>query len=180
MDDPAVSALLKQGTTLLDVRPILERGGEPFGVIMEGLAKLAPGQGLAVRATFEPKPLYAVLAVKGYGHQTRRLAEEDWLVEFLPQAAGAKAAAPAQEPARVPAFAVAEELDVRGLEPPEPMMRILGRCRTLGPGDVLKVVHDHRPELLYPRLDAEGLLHRTEETPDGLVHLAITRPALRG
>ncbi len=150
------------GARALDVRPILERGGEPFAEIMGAVAALAPGQALSLRAPFEPKPLYAVLEGKGFAHRTRRLGDADWVVEFRPAGAGAGEAAP--------------EIDVRGLEPPEPMVRILERCRSLAEGGTLRVVHDHRPELLYPRLEALGLAHATTETPDGLIHLEITRP----
>jgi len=50
---------------MLDVRPELRAGGEPFGRIMQAVAGLAPGQGLRLLATFEPVPLYAVLSRKG-------------------------------------------------------------------------------------------------------------------
>lgn len=44
--------------TLLDVRPVLEQGGEPFVRIMEAAAAIKPGGTLVIIAPFEPVPLY--------------------------------------------------------------------------------------------------------------------------
>ena len=52
----------------VDVRPILRAGGEPFSVIMAALARLEPGQGVRVYATFKPTPLFGVMADKGFAH----------------------------------------------------------------------------------------------------------------
>lgn len=50
----------------LDVRPILQAGGEPFGNILAAAAEVAEGQRLIVDAPFEPLPLYKVMAHKGF------------------------------------------------------------------------------------------------------------------
>lgn len=67
-------------------------------------------------------------------------------------------------------------LDVRGLEPPEPLLRILARLETLDPGDELEVLHERRPLLLYPELEARGFVHETDELGPGLVRIRIRRP----
>lgn len=158
---------LAPGTRVLDVRAVLRAGGEPFSAIMDALKALAPGQGLAIRAIFEPRPLFGLLAARGFTGRTHRLADDDWVVEFQP--AGT-----------VPATEGFEEIDVRGLEPPEPLVRILARCAGLEDGRTLKVVHERRPEMLYARLEDQGLVHRTEVLGEDLVHIFITRPGKHG
>jgi uncharacterized protein (DUF2249 family) len=66
-------------------------------------------------------------------------------------------------------------LDVRGLEPPQPLVRVLDRLETLGAGDRLAVVLDRRPMLLYPQLEARGFAHATDEATPGVVRVLITR-----
>ncbi|HEX6989330.1 MAG TPA: DUF2249 domain-containing protein [Bacillota bacterium] len=66
-------------------------------------------------------------------------------------------------------------LDNRGLEPPEPMVRVLDTLSTLADGDVLVVHNDRRPMFLFPRLDALGYRYSCEDQPDGTVVLRITR-----
>ncbi|MBF0454536.1 MAG: DUF2249 domain-containing protein [Magnetococcales bacterium] len=66
-------------------------------------------------------------------------------------------------------------LDVRGLAPPDPMVKILEATATLQPGATLTVLHSRVPALLYPRLAERGLLVETVEE-EGLVRLTIQRP----
>lgn len=77
--------LLPQHTTILDVRPDLERGDEPFARIMEAAAAVAPGQQLVIIAPFEPVPLYGVLGGRGFSHQTTRQSADEWTVTFTRQ-----------------------------------------------------------------------------------------------
>lgn len=71
-----------QANTLLDVRPELEQGGEPFVRIMEAAVGIEPGGTLVVIAPFEPVPLYAVLGERGFSHQTELVAAGEWVVQF--------------------------------------------------------------------------------------------------
>jgi hypothetical protein len=68
--------------TVLDVRPDLAQGDEPFVKIMEAAAAIPPGESLVLIAPFEPVPLYSALGARGFGHQTERLAEDEWVVCF--------------------------------------------------------------------------------------------------
>src|SRR5579872_7196012 len=68
----------------LDVRPILRAGGEPFTEIMAAVNGLGAGQSLRLLATFEPVPLYGVLAKKGFDHAAHEIGEGDWEVLFTP------------------------------------------------------------------------------------------------
>ncbi|MBE3561383.1 MAG: DUF2249 domain-containing protein [Ktedonobacteraceae bacterium] len=69
-------------TRTLDVRPDLARGDEPFVRIMEAAEATRPGEILAVIAPFEPVPLYNVLAERGFTHETRKIAADEWIVHF--------------------------------------------------------------------------------------------------
>ncbi|HUY77397.1 MAG TPA: DUF2249 domain-containing protein [Ktedonobacterales bacterium] len=66
----------------LDVRPELEQGGEPFVRIMEAAAHIPSGGSLVIIAPFEPAPLYAALAGRGFSHMTQCLAADEWVVRF--------------------------------------------------------------------------------------------------
>ena len=67
---------------VLDVRPDLEQGGEPFVRIMEAAATIAPGGTLVLIAPFEPVPLYDVLGARGFSHATEKVAADEWKVRF--------------------------------------------------------------------------------------------------
>ncbi len=48
--------------------------------------------------------------------------------------------------------AAVRRLDLRGLDPPEPMQRALEAAETLGPGETVEVITDREPLLLYREL----------------------------
>lgn len=66
----------------LDVREQLREGGEPLGRIMAAAGELDPDGILRLRALFEPVPLYAVMAERGFEHWTEKLGPSDWRVWF--------------------------------------------------------------------------------------------------
>lgn len=68
----------------LDVRPILQAGGEPFAVIMDFVGGLGPDEGFRLWATFRPDPLIEVLAWRGYQAQAAEQADGSWAVDFWP------------------------------------------------------------------------------------------------
>lgn len=58
-------------------------------------------------------------------------------------------------------------LDVRGLEPPQPMVRILQALETLSPGEILEARTDRVPAFLLARLDEEGISYSSQRGSDG-------------
>lgn len=68
----------------LDVRPILNAGGEPFDQIMAFVTELSLGEGFRLWATFRPDPLLAVLAHKGYQSQATEMGDGNWAIDFTP------------------------------------------------------------------------------------------------
>ncbi|MDE2291127.1 MAG: DUF2249 domain-containing protein [Elusimicrobia bacterium] len=67
------------------------------------------------------------------------------------------------------------QLDVCGLEPPEPMVRILSELPELAEGEVLEVVHFREPVPLYAHLEEAGFTHSIEKLDDGHYRLRIWR-----
>lgn len=57
-------------------------------------------------------------------------------------------------------------LDVGGMEPPEPMVRILDALDTLGPDERLRVLIDRNPIPLYRVLQRYGFEYRTTQLED--------------
>jgi uncharacterized protein (DUF2249 family) len=167
--EPRPAALDRLGVVEVDVRDDVRRGAEPFARIMAAVKALGPAEALAIRAPFEPVPLYDVLGRRGLAHWTERLAADDWRVWFHRRGAAPDPVAPVAAPA------AAATLDVRGLEPPLPMVRVLERLEALGPGEALTVLHARRPLFLYPQLDARGFHHVTDEPEPGLVRIVIRR-----
>ncbi len=71
-----------QAVVVLDVRPELEQGGEPFVRIMETATGIKKGETFVLIAPFEPVPLYEVLAARGFSHETKRVSSAEWVVHF--------------------------------------------------------------------------------------------------
>lgn len=163
----------------LDVRPILTAGGEPFADIMQAVAGLKHGQALRLIASFKPVPLFAVMEKKGFTHTERPLDGSDWEVLFEP---GAKPAPAVASPRATDAGswpAPVLRLDNRGLQPPEPMVRILETLEAMQAGDVLEAINERDPKFLYPELAKRGHAIRAEPRDGGGVRVVIRHSAAR-
>ena len=68
------------------------------------------------------------------------------------------------------------QLDNRGLQPPEPMVRILAALGELGAGVQVVSLMDREPLLLYPELERRGFTWEFGGTDDGYV-LTVRRAA---
>ena len=66
------------GTFHLDVRELLEQGGEPYVAIMECVHQIGPGDALVVHALFEPKPLIVQMQRMGLAARSERMDAEHW------------------------------------------------------------------------------------------------------
>ena len=175
---------MKRPVVTVDVRADLRAGRQPCGRILAAVEQLQPGQCLRLLAPFEPVPLYSLLGARGLTHETRELANGDFEVLFWPTGSDTSALPAAVVPASdVPETAYGGSasspelrLDVRGLEPPQPMMRVLETIALLQPGQTLVVQTDRRPLHLYPLLESRGFQARTHPLPDGSFETRIHRP----
>jgi TusA-related sulfurtransferase len=66
-------------------------------------------------------------------------------------------------------------LDVRGLEPPEPLERALDAVAALQPGERLRMIHNREPCLLYPLLAKRGFQHIAEAKAEDHHEILIWR-----
>lgn len=166
----------------LDVRDDLRNGREPFSRIMAAVATLREGEVLSLRATFEPVPLFTVMKKRGFDHQTEQLATDDWRVWFFRNAvqeeeeeADVRTKAATREDTVVAQSASEIVLDVRGLEPPEPMRQTLEALEVLPDGAVLIQVNVRIPQFLLPILQERGFDYEIHEPDPERVVVRIWR-----
>ncbi|MBE0540460.1 MAG: DUF2249 domain-containing protein [Verrucomicrobia bacterium] len=150
----------------LDVREDLRQGREPFSKIMMTVGQLKANESLRLLAPFEPTPLFAVLAQQGFSHVSKALESGDYEVLFC---------RPAASKASQPSSPAVLKLDARGLEPPQPMVKILEGVETLPVHAELHAHTDRRPMHLYAQLEERGFTARSEEQSDGTFITYIQR-----
>lgn len=146
----------------LDVRPIIESGVDPFKDIMKAIKGLKPDNVFHLINTFDPVPLYSVLGSKGFEHWTEKTG--DVYNVYFYSGAGVSSSSPvsgSHVDGRSADLSdeheeILVELDVRGLEPPEPMMRILETISRLEDNSILLVHHHREPVMLYEKLEQRG------------------------
>lgn len=68
-------------------------------------------------------------------------------------------------------------LDVCGLEPPEPLERVLGALSQLKPEQRLCMLIDREPRPLYRMLEANGFRYSVNARPDHLFEITIRHNA---
>ena len=142
---------------------------------MQTVTQLKGNEQLLLIAPFEPAPLYAVLAQKGFSHESKPTATGDWEVLFTrgPGDLASLSAAPASSPPpqsskpRSCSGPLVLDVDARGLEPPQPLVKILEALATLPKGAQLRAYTDRRPMHLYAQLDERGFVGESEEQKDG-------------
>jgi uncharacterized protein (DUF2249 family) len=163
----------------VDVRDDLRSGREPFSKVMAAVAALRDGEVLRLRAIFEPAPLFGVLGKRGFAHEAEAHAEDDWSVWFWRPAPGDAIGTATPAPAARDDLPADDEhttyLDVRGLNPPEPMLRTLAALESLAPGQVLVQVNQRVPQFLLPMLAERGFAWEVTETRDDRVLVRIFR-----
>jgi len=65
----------------LDVREMLQEGGEPYAIIMECVQRVPTGKHLVVHAIMQPRPLVQQLGRMGYLLEVRHAGPDHWEVE---------------------------------------------------------------------------------------------------
>lgn len=182
----ALSRIPGEAVVELDVREALRSGREPFSLIMDAREKVPEGGALSLRAIFEPVPLYGVMASHGFTHWTERLADDDWRVWFYPEGKreegegkeSGDAADPTGGAEETPATGDEDGvvvLDVRGLEPPEPLVRTLAALENLPADQTLVQINVRVPRFLLPQLRERGFSWEIREQEPDLVRVFIRR-----
>lgn len=173
----------------LDVRPMLRQKLEPFQAIMDTVKKLDHDDLFVLHATFKPKPLFGVLKLKGFAGKAEKIANDHWISTFVNkknkhwleldgiseedkkltvEMDQAEQAASSNSPEVI-------ELDNRGLEPPQPMVRTLTALEKAQPGDIVAIHNDRVPVFLIEELNGLGYPYEVEEQADGTAKVRITK-----
>jgi hypothetical protein len=167
---PVVRAAGVSRARVLDVRPLLARGGEPFQEIMDAVQACADDEALHLVAPFEPRPLFGIMRTLGRSTHVER---EGPTVHVWFYREGGASAAPAgggRVPLKAPVM-----LEVSGLGRGEPTIAILEKLADLGPGAQLVVRAPRELALVQEKLALRGYAARAEAHGEGyLIHV---RPA---
>lgn len=151
-----------------DVREISCR--EKHALIFQRWASLAVGAHFVLVNDHDPVPLYYQFAGQFAGAFTWEYLErgpEEFQVKITRIAA--TPAIPATPPPGGCGSAQSQGalLDVRGLEPPEPMLHILAAIETVPAGGQLRALTDRKPVHLLAELTTRGITHTSLEQADG-------------
>ncbi len=172
LDSTQPSSIRNRKVITLDVRDDILNGRHPFGKIMGAAAALKSDEELLIIAPIEPVPLFHVLGNQGFQHQSCLLESGDWGVSFRRTSNGSSAIRPASDsnvsadPSGISQGSIVE-VDARGLEPPQPLLKILEALAGLPEGSHLHTRTDRRPMHLYPQLEERGFTAETKEQSDG-------------
>jgi hypothetical protein len=163
----------------LDVRPALAGGGDPFAMIMERAEAVGFGGVFVVDAPFNPSPLRRILAGAGFSSYGRKLGEGHWRVFFHRDGGSAWEADAEVEVLPEGAMAWREEdgihIDVRRLQPPQPMVAILRLIDGLSEPCTIVVHHDREPRFLAPELAERGWTIARAESEFANIRLWLER-----
>src|ERR1035437_657968 len=165
----------------LDVRQVIDSGKDPLNLIIQKVKTIQPGQVLKIINTFEPTPLMSLLKKQGFESFADRISDN--LVEtYFYKGESAFAGIPSeQKPANNNDWdellkqydGRIQNVDVRHLEMPQPMLTILAELDKLPIGYALFVHHKRIPVFLLPELNERGFDYRIKEVSDNEVYLLI-------
>lgn len=159
-------------STLFDVREIPCR--IKHGQIFQRWLDLPVGQHFVLINDHDPVPLYYQFAAQFPGAFTWDYLErgpDEFQVKITKlQAVGAPEAIPecgSAGAAHIHAKSEADVVDARGLEPPLPLVQILGALESLPIGRTLRAITDREPCHLFGEAEERGFRHVSTAQPDG-------------
>ncbi len=179
---PYIKNLVKEQIIELDVRPVIDSGNDPLNIILEKLKQINSGQALKIINSFEPIPLMVLLEKQGFAVYANVI--NDNLVETFFYKQDEK------EPYEIKPTDYSTEgwdeicqqfrdrfqyIDVRDLEMPLPMLRILDTLEELPLDKALFVFHKRVPLFLLPELKDRKFAFCIKEISDNEVNLIIYR-----
>ena len=164
----------------LDVRPVIETGKYPLNMILQKVRLLEAGSVLKIVNSFEPTPLMQLLGKQGFASYAEPVSEELVNTYFYKKT---------DQPLVLETAGTAytkewdtildrfkgklETIDVRQLEMPLPMHRILEALESLQKDQALYVYHKRIPVFLLPELEEREFSFRIKEVSEAEVHLLI-------
>lgn len=163
----------------LDVRPVMENGEDPFGLITNYIRQLLQSQVLKLINTFEPAPLIELLEKQGFVTHSE-IKDDETVFTWFYKTSHAKDPEPEPVHADDSWDEVLEKfngrmvvIDVQQLEMPGPMMTILEELDNLPDDHALFVYHKRIPMFLLPELKDRQLDYRAKEISESEVHMII-------
>jgi len=166
-----------------DVRAMIASGDDPLRHIQKKVKELNPGEALKIINNFEPVPLIKLLEKQGFESFVNFKDSETIETYFYKTSAG-KASSSADTETEITDAGDwdellkhfenrMEEVDVRHLEAPQPMMTILEALETLPEDKALYVHHKRIPVFLLTELKDRNFEYRIKEVQEGEVYLLI-------
>ncbi len=165
----------------LDVRPVIDSGKDPLSLILQQIKTIQAGQVLKIINSFEPTPLMSLLIKQGFESFADRI-DDDLVETYFYKGATESLGAVSEETATSNSDwdgiikkydGRIQNVDVRHLEMPQPMLTILSELDTLPISYALLVHHKRIPVFLLPELKERGFDYRINELNDNEVYLLI-------
>ncbi len=163
----------------LDVRPLIESGGDPLSQILEKIKSLNPGMVLKLINSFEPFPLITLLKKQGF-QSFVEVVGDDCVVTYFYQDNAQQIELPVSVQGAGDWNAILKRfegkmkaIDVRDMEMPQPMLTILDALEGLAADNALFVYHKRIPVFLLPELAERKFDYRVKEISNSEVHLLI-------
>lgn len=179
-----IKELKAEALVVLDVRQMLAEGNDPLKLIQRQVKSLQNGQVLKIINTFEPTPLIKLLEKQGFEAHTDVVAKD--LIETYFFKTSVADTIPLEtivgenddwEQLLQRFENRLHEIDVRDLEMPMPMMKILEELDKLPKEKALYVHHKRIPVFLLTELKDRHFDFRINEVADGEVYLLIFKNA---
>ena len=149
---------LAESFVIIDLPSSPEDEGEPLQSLLVTLAQLPVGGLLKLRAAKRPDVLIESLQNRNYDVQVRQWQTKTWDVE-------------------VRATCALGIDDLRELEAPVPMEKVLIACSKLGADDLYLARLPRVPVMLFPHLEVRGLQWQVHEEVDQSALLLVRKPA---
>lgn len=177
---PIKPKTINQKINILDVRPTINAGADPFKDIIQAVKSLKKDETLKIINVFEPFPLIKILKDKGLTTWTNKISESEYHTFFKKDKNNLIVNTIDNTPIKDDFDATLasygsnlKEIDVRLLEMPEPMVTILDELERLPKNHVLLVNHKKVPQFLLPELKKRAYTWLSKELSFGHTLLLI-------
>lgn len=165
-----------------DVRELIARGDDPLRSIQDKVKSLSLGQVLLIINSFEPVPLIKLLERQGFKAYVKQVDGDTYETYFYKEGESGSRISENDAPISTSGDWEEmltqfenriEEIDVRHLEAPMPMITILEALDSLPEGKALYVHHKRIPVFLLGELNERRFGYRIKEVSENMVYLLI-------
>lgn len=176
-----LKSLGKDQIIRFDVRGIIEDGADPLRPIQQKVKELKPGQALNIINSFEPAPLVSLLEKQGFKAYVDQVSDEQFETYFYREDGSVVTEIKTEDASNSDDWEETlkefegrlEDIDVRHLEMPGPMMAILEKLETMPDDKALYVNHKKVPIFLLTELKDRSYIYKIKDVQEGEVYLII-------